>query len=296
MNPREQGFLLLTGYLGAPEHVLTVPQLRRLAQFAQRMDRPLQDREMTAEDLVKIGCDRDLASRVIALLSRQEQLQRYLRRAERSGCYPITRISDGYPHRLRKKLALDAPGVLWAKGDSVILQTPMVSAVGSRDLRESNLAFARELGKQAALQGYTLVSGNARGADRAAQDSCLAHGGKVICVVADGLESQPTRENVLYLSEEGFDLSFTSQRALLRNRIIHSMSRITFVIQITMGKGGTWSGTYNNLRNNLSQVLCFDDGSDVCRELEDRGAILVTLPMLADLAAIQPKNLSFIDQ
>ena len=40
-------------------------------------------------------------------------------------------------------------------------------------MRQENRTFAEEVGRQAALQGLTLVSGNARGADRAAQESCV---------------------------------------------------------------------------------------------------------------------------
>lgn len=296
MTAREQGFLLLTGYLGDPERkVLTIPQLRKLALMARNMPRPQQEREMTVEDLIAIGCGRDFACRVIGLLSRQDQLARYLQAGHRAGCSPITRISDTYPDRLRKALQTDAPGALWIKGDISLVQTKTVSVVGSRDLGEENLAFAKEVGKQAALQGYTLVSGNARGADRAAQNSCLAHGGSVICVVADALYKQPVKERVLYASEEGFDLPFSATRALQRNRIIHSLSEKTFVVQCTMGKGGTWSGTTHNLRHNWSQVVCFDDGSPVCQELECRGAVLAKIRELENFDRILPQMIGLLE-
>lgn len=234
---------------------------------------------MTEQDLIAIGCSREIAERVIGLLSQKDQLIRYLHRGSLADCTPITRISDSYPDRLRKALQLDAPGALWIKGDPSLLQTKMVSVVGSRDLGKENMVFAEELGRQAALQGYTLVSGNARGADKVAQDSCLAHGGSVISVVADALDKQPFRKRVLYISEEGYDLPFSATRALQRNRIIHSLSQQTYVVQCAMGKGGTWSGTTHNLRHNWSQVICFDDGSPVCRELESRGAMLIGCEM-----------------
>ena len=111
---------------------------------------------------------------------------------------PITRVSDGYPLLLRKRLGLDSPGSLWIKGDASLLSQPAVSLVGSRDLNEPNREFAREVGRQAALQGYVLISGNARGADRTAQESCLNAGGRVISVVADELNKHPERENLIY--------------------------------------------------------------------------------------------------
>ena len=98
---------------------------------------------------------------------------------------------------------MDAPGTLWIKGDITLLFEKAVSLVGSRELKHMNLDFAQEAGRQAALQGYVLISGNARGADRAAQDACLEAGGQVISVVADSLQNQPLTENVLYLSRCG---------------------------------------------------------------------------------------------
>ena len=290
MTPREQGFLLLTGYLGDPERKpLTVPQFRKLATMAVAMEKPIAERELTVEDLQSIGCTTAFARRVVDLLSQEELLHWYLKGGSHVGCFPLTRLSEEYPDRLRKALVLDAPGTLWTKGDRYLLQTPTISVVGSRDLNPENAAFAAEVGRQAALQGYALVSGNARGADRIAQDSCLESGGKVISIVADELSSHVQRENVLYISEEGFDLPFTAQRALSRNRIIHSFSDKTFVVQCTLGKGGTWSGTRDNLRHNQSMVCCFDDGSKACRELESMGATCVTCDTLTDISKIRPE-------
>lgn len=84
----------------------------------------------------------------------------------------------------------------------------MIALVGSRDLCEENARFATELGAQVAKQGYTLVSGNARGADSTAQEACLAAGGQVVSIVSDPLMVHRTRENVLYVSENGFDEPF----------------------------------------------------------------------------------------
>ena len=297
MTAGEEGFLLLTGYLGDPERKpLTVAQFRELTVRARAMSRPNADRDLTEEDLLAIGCDKTAARRILQLLSQEEQLQWYVSRGNREGCRPITRISEGYPHRLRTTLAMEAPGTLWYKGDLSLLHRKTVSLVGSRDLFPENEAFAKEVGRQAALQGYVLVSGNARGADRIAQDSCLAHGGSVISVVADRLTDHRAKANVLYLSEDGYDLEFSAYRALKRNRVIHSLSDQTLVAQCTLEKGGTWDGTKNNLRHGWSHVFCFRDGSRSVRELEQMGATGIDQGALADFSALQPKAMNFIDQ
>lgn len=257
-------------------------------------ERSIEPRSLAREDLVSLGYDRQSAERILKLLSQGDHLDRYLQRGWVRGCVPVTRASNIYPAQVRSRLGLDAPGCLWAKGDLSLLNTQMVSLVGSRELNEQNRQFAETAGKEAARQRITLVSGNARGADRAAQDACLGAGGSVISVVADELEKYPLREGVLYLSEDSFDLAFSGVRALSRNRVIHSLGYLTLVAQCNLGVGGTWDGTVKNLQKNWSPVYCFADGSRAAQELEQLGATPVGTLQLADFAALQPNAHSFL--
>ena len=273
MNPRERGFLLLGSHLGDPARKpLTSPQLRLLAERVQHIGIPLEDRNMEQQDLATLGYGPEMARRILKLLDDEALLDHYLRRGKSLGCTPITRVSDSYPLLPRKRLGLDSPAVLWTRGDLTLLDKPTVALVGSRDLQEDNRKFAVEVGRQAARQGYVLVSGNARGADKTAQESCLAHGGQVISVVADELWKHPLRENLLYLSEDGFDEPFSAIRALSRNRCIHTLGIKTFVAQTGLKTGGTWDGTVKNLRFCWSSVYCFEDGSDGITQLCQMGA------------------------
>ena len=287
MNPREAGFLLLTSHFGDPDRrVLTAAQLRTLALRVRDMDRSEPNRELWQQDFVDLGYDRETAGRICRLLSETDRLEAYLSRGKRMDCTPVTRVSEGYPLILRQRLGLDSPGCLWLKGDTDILNTPAVSLVGSRELREENRRFAEAVGYRAAEQGLTLVSGNARGADRVAQEACLKAGGRVVSIVADSLYRAPQR-NMLYLSEDGFDEEFSAQRALSRNRCIHALGRMVFVAQCDLQKGGTWSGTVRNLRFGWSPVACFRDGSEAAEQLEQMGAYQISLPDLRDFADLQ---------
>lgn len=288
MNSRETGFLLLTGCLGDPERKpFTTARLRELTKKARLMEKPVQQRELSLQDLLQIGCGREEAEHILHLLSQEEQLLRYVKTAAKWDCHPLTRVSDNYPAQLRKTLALDAPGSLWYKGDVSLLGKPKISLVGSRDLQKQNQMFAYQVGMQCAKQGYVLVSGHARGADQIAEASCLENGGQVICVVSDPLKNHPLQNNVLYIAEDGFDMAFTPYRALSRNRIIHALSEKTFVAQCTLGKGGTWDGTCKNLRHHWSSVFCFRDGSPASIELEQMGATLIDFAVLQNISALQ---------
>ena len=296
MNRREAGFLLLSSHLGDPAgKPLSPAQLRTLAQRIRAMERPAEDRELSVQDFLHLGYSREMTDRILQLLSREEQLSHYIRRGQKAGCEPITRISGDYPQILRHRLGTDAPGCLWARGDVSLLNRPAVALVGSRDLLEENRQFARAVGIHAAKQGLVLVSGNARGADKTAQQACLEAGGQVISVVADGLAGHPLQKNLLYLSEDGFDEAFSAQRAISRNRCIHALGQVVFVAQASLGKGGTWDGTVKNLRSAISPVLCFRDGSAASLELEQMGAYLITSRQLEDFENFAPNN-NFLDR
>lgn len=277
MTQRELGFLLLSSHLGDPRrHVLTTPQLRELARRVRSAKRSETDRDLEISDLLAMGYSRERAGQIVNLLSQTELLRYYLQKGLHSDCLPITRVSEDYPMAVHNRLLDDCPGCIWVKGDFTLLHRPAVSLVGSRDICPNNLEFAREVGRQAALQGFVLVSGNARGADQAAQRSCLESGGQVISVIADRLDRAPMEENILYVSEDGFDLPFTSQRALSRNRLIHCMGLRVFVAQAGLRRGGTWDGTERNLRSGWSPVYCFDDGSEAVALLEQQGALAIS--------------------
>lgn len=297
MTPRERGFLLLCSHLGDPARKpLTVSQFRILVERMGQARKPSDDRELVPGDLVALGYGWEMARRIAALLEDEAVLDYYLQKGERRGCVPVTRVSEAYPLLLRRRLGLESPACLWARGDLSLLAEPAVSLVGSRELRQKNRTFAAEVGRQAALQGYVLISGNARGADRTAQESCLAAGGKVIAIVADSLWKQPLREDLLYLSEEDYDEDFSAQRALSRNRCIHALGTRTFVAQSALETGGTWDGTAKNLRFGWSDVFCFDDGTEAAAALIRMGAEGIGMEELDSFYDLQKSEQNFLDR
>lgn len=287
MTGPERGFLLLCSHLGDPERkCLTTAQFRKLFQRMQLAKKPTEDRELIPADLMALGYGPEEAAHIVALLNEEERLHHYLRRAEKAGCSVLTRFSACYPRELEQRLGEDAPAVLWYRGDPALLGGPKIALVGSRDLLPENAHFARQTGIQAARQGFTLVSGNARGADRTAQDACLESGGSVISIVADALEDHTPAENILWLSEDSFDLGFSAPRALSRNRLIHSMGIATLAAQSSLKTGGTWDGSVKNLRFGWTGLFCFDDGRESTRLLGQMGAELIGVEALKNLSGL----------
>ena len=182
MTAAETGLLLLCCALPeAEDRPLTMAQFQELAKRARALgpggENPL--RELTERDLERLGYSQEQCGRIVRLLSRETQLERYLRAAERNGIVPITRLSPRYPARLRQTLGQRCPAVLFAKGDETPLSMRCISVVGSRELTEGGRAFAEAAGRLIARSGYALCSGGAMGADRAAQEACLTAGGRL---------------------------------------------------------------------------------------------------------------------
>lgn len=293
MTGAEKGFLLLCCHLGNPERKpLTPAQFRKLARRVRDSEKAPKERELERKDLTKLGYSTEEACRILELFSEEALLERYLAKAAKFGCVPLTRLTPGYPRRILDALGDDAPGCIWARGDLSLLERPGIALVGSRELRPENERFAREVGIQAARQGLTLISGNARGADRTAQDACLVNGGGVISIVADRLTDHVPVGKVLYLSEEGLDLEFSAQRALSRNRCIHALGMTAIAAKCSLKTGGTWDGSVKNLRFGWSPLCVFDDGSESMELLCEMGAQRISFEDLKDLRNL-PRPIQF---
>lgn len=289
MRPSEEGLLLLCCKLGQPVRPLSPSEYKQLEAYVRAMNltRSKDDfQEVTPKYLASLGYSEEMSQRIHSLLDRPEVLNSYL--AAQPDISVITRISDRFPHRLRR-LGSDCPPALFCKGDTALLDSRCISLVGSRMLFPRGSAFARRIGTMAANEGFTLVSGGAPGADSAAQEACLAAGGDVICFVPDRLESYSSRPHVLYCCAEGYDLPFSNTRALRRNFFIHAMGEKTFVAQCPRTAGGTWQGSRENLKHGWSELYVLNDGSEGADALARLGASFVEddLPPLADLLSYQ---------
>ena len=272
---------------------LSLAQARELSRRARAAGIGEEDpfRDVTVKDVRRLGYSEYEAGHIVSLLGRERQLDGYLLAAEKADVAVITRLDARFPQRLREQLGARCPAALFCRGDLRLLQRPCISVVGSRHLASPGAQFAAQAGRLAAREGFTLCSGDAMGADRTAQEACLRGGGSVLIFPAPELVYCPARENVLYAAEGGFELGFSAQRALGRNRFIHAMGEKTLVAQTGFGKGGTWSGSLDNLQHEYSPLFVFDDKSEGAQALCARGATPVQA--LTSLQALTPAQLSF---
>ena len=291
MRQTERGLLLLCCPLGdGMAGALSLAQARELSKRARAAGIGEEDplRNVTAKDVRRLGYSEYEAGHIVSLLGREKQLDGYLLAAEKANVAVVTRLDSRFPRRLREQLGGKCPAALFCRGDLSLLQSVCVSVVGSRRLEAHGARFAARAGQLAAKEGFTLCSGDAMGADRTAQEACLQSGGSILVFPATELVYCPVRKHALYAAEGGFELGFSAQRALARNRLIHAMGEKTLVAQTGCGKGGTWSGSMDNLQHEYSPLFVCDDGSEGAQALCARGATPVReLTSLRDLTPAQ---------
>jgi len=107
-------------------------------------------------------------------------------RAVRAGAAIITWLDDTYPQALRS--AMYPPPVLYVRGQVAPQDRVAVAVVGARKATRDYESFTYDLARRLAKCGVTIVSGLARGIDRAAHEGALAAGGRTIAVLGSGVD------------------------------------------------------------------------------------------------------------
>lgn len=113
-----------------------------------------------------------------------DRAEREIERGQALGARLLTTGDAAYPPLLAQ---IDsAPPVLWVRGNAGALGRPAVAVVGARNASALGLRTARRLAGDLGERGYVVVSGLARGVDRAAHEAALASG--TIGVLAGGVD------------------------------------------------------------------------------------------------------------
>jgi len=106
----------------------------------------------------------------------------------------VTQCDRRYPPRLAS--VSDCPPALWVQGAVELLAADrMVAIVGTRNATSRALGATRLLAHRLARGGAVVVSGLARGIDRAAHEAALEAGGATIAVLGHGLAYTSPRSN-----------------------------------------------------------------------------------------------------
>jgi predicted Rossmann fold nucleotide-binding protein DprA/Smf involved in DNA uptake/DNA-binding MarR family transcriptional regulator len=209
----------------------------------------------------------EMADRVARLLQRAGPLAFELERLSDRGVWLLTRTDEDYPGRLRRRLGLSAPPVLFGVGSPTLMSQNAVAVIGSREPSEEALEIARTIGRRLAEERAVVVSGGARGVDRAAMEGAISAGGAAVGFLSGGLvretRDSEVRERVAdgrlaLVSPFAPDARFQVWQAMSRNRLIYCAADAAVVASASEGSGGTWAGAVEALRHRWVPVWVWD--------------------------------------
>jgi len=262
ISANTQAILLLTGPLVAGRNA-SAADILSLGEY-NRLARVLRERQKEPADLLGSGNEElicDCATvfgreRLDALLGRGFLLSQAVERWNARGIWVMSRADSKYPRRLKERLKEDAPPLLYGCGEVSLLGTGGLAVVGSRHVDDELIVYAESIGRMAAQGQRALVSGAARGIDRAAMDGALKSGGVVSGVMSDSLErgaAAPDNREALadrklvlaspYDPAAGFNVG----HAMQRNKVIYAFADAALVVTADYQKGGTWEGAVEQI-------------------------------------------------
>lgn len=211
--------------------------------------------------------------------------ERELENARRCGAISLFTIEPGYPAMLAR---IDAPPpMLYVKGRLELLNKPAVAIVGSRQCSAAGTQLAQRFAHDLGKSGLVVVSGLARGIDRAAHEASLASG--TIAVLAGGLDWIYPREHAdlqRVIGEQGCLLTdrppgFNPREKDFprRNRFIAGLSYGVVIVEAALRSGTLTTARYaNDLGREVFSVPGhpLDPRAEGTNRLIKQGATLVT--------------------
>jgi predicted Rossmann fold nucleotide-binding protein DprA/Smf involved in DNA uptake len=262
LTPNTQAILLLTaplivGRAETTRELLSLGEYNRLALILrQKQKQPADLLAPDAAELIEV-CARPFGrARLDALLGRGFLLSQAVDRWNARAIWVISRADAKYPRRLKAKLKEDAPPLLYGCGDLALLEKGGLAVVGSRYVDDELISYTENVGRLSAETHRSIVSGGAKGIDRAAMHGALMAGGDVAGVMADSLEKaalarnnrEPLMEGRLVLvSPYDPAAGFNVGHAMQRNKLIYALADAALVVTSDFEKGGTWAGAIEQL-------------------------------------------------
>lgn len=162
------------------------------------------------------------------------------------GMVSITQF--GYPVKLSLSLYMNAPPVLFYRGNLEILHRPGVGFCGSRNATERGIQTAHDCAEQLGYKGINIISGYATGVDITTHKAAMGMGGYTTIVLPEGILNFRVRKELKEMFDEKKTLVFSEflpnlpwsvNNAMTRNATICGLADIMILIEAKV-KGGSF--------------------------------------------------------
>ncbi len=175
--------------------------------------------------------------------------------------------------------------MFFINGEILKADARAIAVVGARKITPRGIKLTRKFVRALTKEGFTIISGLARGVDTIAHQTALDVGGRTIAVLGSGLDIIYPPENIDLAEEIAKNGALVSPFAcgtkplpknfLARNRIIAELSQAVLVIE-----GARRSGTLSTASwaANIGIDVYAVPGSEATDWLIEQGALIAQTP------------------
>jgi DNA processing protein len=172
-----------------------------------------------------------------------------------NGIYCISINDEQYPEILKE--STNPPIILYCRGNMKLLSSKCIAVIGTRENTTMGEKITSKTVDFLVQNGFTIVSGLAKGTDTIAHKVTLNNKGKTIAVVPLIDSIYPVENSILadeillndglLVSEEKPNTKFFSAQLVKRDRIQSGLSKAVFVIETSLD-GGSMHATNDALK------------------------------------------------
>jgi len=182
-------------------------------------------------ELPRIGLKK--AEEIVSSQDKLEEIESHILYLEEQGVGILTILDEDYPSILKK--IDDPPSLLYSKGEFPLKKDLFIALVGTHHATEQGKREAILLGKALAQRDAVVVSGLARGIDKAAHMGAIMGEGKTYAVLGAGLNNIYPKENLnlaeeiiqngALMSEFPLNAPVSVGQLMARNRVVVGLSQ-----------------------------------------------------------------------
>jgi DNA processing protein len=193
--------------------------------------------------LPRIGLKK--AEEILSSQDKLQEIENHILYLQEEGVGILTILDEDYPSILRK--IDDPPPLLYSKGEFPLKKDLFIALVGTHNAKEEGKREAILLGKAVVERGGVVVSGLAKGIDKAAHMGAMLGEGKTYAVLGAGLNNIYPKENIDFAEEITQNGALVSEfplnapvsvgQLMARNRVVVGLSHAVVVVETAKTQG-----------------------------------------------------------